>query len=220
MAVVVTVDVDVARLPGMVLEQLHARMAPRLRAMASALLPEVQQYVRQAVEATPEYAQLVAGSLREEFGLPDAPAMVDEVVSAVVRSVSAEVLPPAGEYLGGIFVGAFAADFSDALSASSARYDSVNKDGDVTPVEWLTWLLFAGDAVVIADYGVFRGADPAFSRTGSHIMVKRRQGGSLQPWRVPPAYSGTFSANWLTRAAELAAPRVLGALERHARFLL
>jgi hypothetical protein len=51
-------------------------------------------------------------------------------------------------------------------------------------------------------------------------MVKRREGGRLQPFRVSPAFSGTAEDNWLTRAAHLAAGPVAALLERAARRLL
>jgi hypothetical protein len=220
MAITVTVDADLARLPGQILVELQRQAVPKLRALADTLLPEVRETVAEALHATPEYSSLVAGQLREEFGVVDGKEAVASIVRAIQAAARVEVIPPAGEYLGGVWAGAIREDFGDALGAEGAYYLSTNAKGQSSPVEWLKWLLFAGDTVVLTEYGLFSGADPSYSRTGRLIMAKRKAGGKLAPFRVPPAYAGTARSNWLTRAAELAAPRLLQFLEREARKLL
>lgn len=220
MAVLVTVDAELARLPGQILGELRRQATTRLLALARAALPFVRHEVRRAMMASQEASELVSGRLRVEFGIENGTAAVNSIIDAIEASVRVEVVPGAGEFLGGLFIGAFRDDFSDALSADGARYDSVNASGRILPIEWLSWLLFAGDAVVISDYGLFGGADPQYSRTGRHIMVKRKEGGKLSPWRVPPAYAGTTSDNWLSRCVEQAAPGVLRFLEAEARRLI
>lgn len=167
-----------------------------------------------------EYESLLGGKLRGEMGLADPKAALDSVVRAVGNAVRVDVTAGAGQVLAGMRVQAVRSDFADALAADGARYDSVNAAGRVTKVEWLSWLLFAGDRVVIADYGVVRGSFDEFSRTGTHLMTKAFEKGRATPWRVPPEFSGTGTDNFLTRVADRAEPLVAAAVEKELRRVL
>ena len=215
MGIQVTVDVEVGRLPGLVVAEIHRKLGPRLRALPSTLLPVVQKAVLEGMRATRHHAELLNGVLQRELGLEFPDQMVGDVEDAVVKAVRVESLAPAGEFFGGVWAGAFVDDFADALSAKSAVYVSKNTKERQTPVEWLKWLLFAGDTIVVAGRDVFGGASE-YSRTGTLIMAKRHGKG----WWVPPAFAGTAQSNWLTDAAHLAAPVVQREFEKAAHGLL
>lgn len=219
MAIIITAEVDVSRVDGEILREVIARIQPRLQILANVLVPEVRSAIAVAMRNTPEYPQLLSGELQREFGLEDSAPVLDSVVAAVQESVRATVLPPRGDYLGGVWLGAFRSDFSDALGASGAQYVSHSRRGSVL-VPWLRWLLFEGDAVVLAEWGILRYVEEKFSRTGSHIMVRRKEGGKLAPWRVPPAFAGTKESNWLTKAAQLAARPIQDVIVREAQRIL
>lgn len=213
MAVLITTTVDVARLPGELAAELRRRVAGGMAAAAAAVVPSVREVVRRGMVASPEYASLLGGRLRGEFGLADPKPALDAILRAVGESVRSTPRRAAGESLGGFVVEAIRSDFRDALAADGASYTSVNRQGQATQVDWLEWLLFAGDRVVIGDFGVAVGAFDRYSRTGTHLMFKAKERGAVQPWRVPPEFSGTASGNWLTRVAEAVAQDVAAAAD-------
>lgn len=216
-AVLITTEVDVARLPGELLSEVRKRVSRGMATAAAAVVPEVRRTVQQGIVSSPEYSSLLAGKLRGEFGLAEPKAALDSIVRAVGASVQSRVLTGSGEFLGGLVVQAIRSDFRDALSADGASYTSVNKAGGASAVDWLEWLLFAGDTVVIGDYGVAVGNFEKFSRTGTHLMLRAKEKGRVQPWRVPPEFSGTEGGNWLTRVADAVAPDVMAAVDRELR---
>lgn len=61
-------------------------------------------------------------------------------------------------------------------------------------IEWLKWLIEAGDSDVIFGYKIRYGVD--IGRTGEAIMIKSKHAN----WRVPPEFSGTIDNNFITRS--------------------
>jgi hypothetical protein len=214
--VAVEVQLDLRDFERRYREALLRQVGERLGRVAAAVGAPAREAVRAAVEATPHYASLLAGDLRKEFGLADAAGAVEGVVRALEASARTAARPPAGGDLGGVTVSLFRSDFSDALSADGASYVSDGRRG-AFDIEWLSWLLFDGDAVVVEDYGVVTGVPTQRSRTGDAIMSPVGRGDRLRPWRVPPAFSGTAYANWLTEAAGRAGPLVRDLLVREGR---
>ena len=70
-----------------------------------------------------------------------------------------------------------------------------------TAIPWFEWLTTLGDAVIVREYDVESGF-PSKSRTGDKIMVRGKG------WRVPPAYSGTETNNFVTRATDSILPEL------------
>lgn len=214
---VFSTEVDAAGLAEGLAREIRGHVAKGLAQVAARVATPVRQEVELAVAGSPEYASLMAGQLRGEFGLADPQTVLPAVARAAAASVRVTPQAAAGDFLGGLLVEAMRSDFRDALAADGARYVSTNRRGEANPVEWLEWLLFAGDRVVIADYGVATGPFDKHSRTGTHLMLKTREKGRLQPWRVPPAFAGTERNNWLTRVADAAGPRVLATVDQVVR---
>jgi len=215
--VVLSTEVNAAGLAEGLAGEIRGYVARGLARVAARVAAPVRQEVEHAVVGSREYESLMSGQLRGEFGLADPGTVLPGVAKAAAASVRVTPRAGAGDDLGGLVVEAMRSDFRDALAADGARYVSANRAGESHPVEWLEWLLFAGDRVVIADYGVATGPFDRFSRTGTHLMLKTRAKGRVQPWRVPPAFAGTEHANWLTRVAEAAGPRVLEAVTQAVR---
>jgi hypothetical protein len=157
---------------------------------------------RDAVLASPEYASLVGGGrLQAELGVTEPGPAVESVIEALQAAILVETLPVrvgGGSASGGVRVSLLKADVSDALSAEGVSYESEGGDR----VDWLEWLLTAGDAVVITGH-YFQAGFPEFSRTGLGFMSK----GRFRTWAVPAEFSGTANSNWLTRALEAASAR-------------
>ncbi len=205
-------------------------LGPQLRRallkLAIDLLPALREEVGQGMRASEEYASLVNGQLREEFGIADGQGAVESVIAAVQASVVVEQLPATLDVLGGIDIGIFRDDLSDALSASAAVYISHSmRKGTSLPIPWLKWLLLEGDGVVIEGFELLTGQSKrkisfrSSSRTGRAIMVRRdyvhrsryhaaRGRAGPSSWSVPPKFAGTARSNWITKVAEAIAPNV------------
>ena len=62
-------------------------------------------------------------------------------------------------------------------------------------IPWLSWLLTAGDAIIIGDFGV--DYEVGTGRTGGATMSREEK-----PFKVDPMYSGDEQDNFITRAIE------------------
>jgi hypothetical protein len=94
-------------------------------------------------------------------------------------------------------------DFNDLISMG----ESVVVTEKGTDLNWLSWLLIDGDAIIISDYMFVAGPFDT-SRTGMGIM--RQSGGA---WRVPPEFAGQINNNWITRAIDAAASEIDNTLQ-------
>ncbi len=218
---------------------LQTYITARMEAFAQRALPKVREYVATSLLTSRHHISLMTGTLREQFGIVSPGPLLAAIATALQASVSATVIRPVGDNLGGVEFGAFRADFADAMNSGAATYRTSGSrrfPGGVN-LPWLQWLLFDGDRVVIPDYDILvAGAAPptgyakrkvsrfSASRTGKAVMVKRdytgrsrhhaSQGRTGSGWRVPPEYAGTASRNWLTEAADTAGPFVYDMLEK------
>ena len=67
---------------------------------------------------------------------------------------------------------------------------------------WLSWLLTAGDSIIIANFGVEFGSFPQ-SRTGGARMAQK-----AAPYKVNSAFSGTEDDNFITRSISVASGEI------------
>lgn len=152
----------------------------------------IGELVRQLVMNTPEYDSLLNGRLKVELGLKDSALALNQILQALSQGITIDyhgLRLSGASVVGGFNVGLVKDNFSDLIGLSYSSYTSgPNK------VDWLEWLLFKGDAIVITGYEI-KYTYSQTSRTHSAIMIKGTGG-----WRVPPQYSGTASDNFITRA--------------------
>lgn len=144
-----------------------------------------------AIKSQPEYAALLSGQLRYEFGLTNSITKVEEIINIWANNIELTNSPPklrGSQIVASYSISMIKSDYSDVLSAPSAKQLI---DGGSLP--WLNWLLTKGGAILVPSYDVEFGPNPR-SRTGAAIMVK---GGNYQ---VDPRYAGTDGNNWITRA--------------------
>jgi len=95
-------------------------------------------------------------------------------------------------------------DLNGVIGDQVALVVDKNRDYELP---WLQWLLLRGNEVIVQNYSVKIGPNPA-SRTGNAIMVQ-----SNRNWRVPPEFVGTQTNNWTTRAIAAAETEILQALQ-------
>lgn len=149
---------------------------------------------KELVRATPEFQSIWSNDkLNYELGLSNPQHTLNAVLDALAEGVEVVFNPVvhiAGNKLAGSVQVILVKDkFTDILGISEAQYRSGRYN-----IPWLHWLLFEGDRVLLADYGILRGTF-AHSRSGEAIMVKNNK-----RWSMPPEFSGTEDNNFITRA--------------------
>ena len=141
--------------------------------------------------------------MRFDFGLTGDPA--PQIVNAVVESVDVRIKQVKGSQngiSGGLTVLVQPSSFANLLSLPVA----MQKLEIEARIPWLEWLLTAGDAIIIADFGVEFGN---YGRTGKARMSKKKA-----PYKVPSTFSGTIDNNFVTRAIDGAFPQIKEIIRR------
>ena len=179
------------------LEATRRELAARAPIIANHLRPVVVA----AFRATDEYGELADGKLSEEFGLRSGKLAADGVADAVAAATHFGVQPD-----GSVLFSAVAEDFSDALSAKTAWYFSVNRRGQSRPVDWLKWYLFPGQAVA-PGFGLSLRGTPG-ARAGGRFMMKVGQ--------KVKQYAPSDGSGWMRRVADVATPQFIKLLSEEA----
>lgn len=161
-----------------------------LRTAASNIRKQVVEVVRRAIINCPEIRELSSGVLKFDFGLTEDPstAIANSVASSTRVSVS-KITSRGGSFRGGIRITIQPSTFSNLLTLPIAE-QAIESGGSIP---WLRWLLTAGDAIIIGDFGV--DYEVGAGRTGG-----ARMSGSEKPFKVNPLYSGDEQDNFVTRA--------------------
>lgn len=158
----------------------------------SVIKAELPGILYAAITSRPEYMSLVAGTLRLEFGIPDANVKVASLIDTWISNIEYNYVKPvmSGSKINSSISAQFVkADFSDVINS-----DDANVITSEYTLPWLKWLLLDGSAIIVPKHNVVFGPNPR-SRTGDAIM---RQ--SVSGWKVPAEYAGRSSDNWITRA--------------------
>ena len=161
---------------------------------SSEIRNEIKPIVANALFGSPEIVSLQGGVLRFDFGLTGDPG--PQIVNAVVESLQVKVEKTRGNangISGGLTLSVQPSDYSNLLTLPVAM-QALEIEGRVP---WLEWLLFAGDSIIIAHYGVEYGA--GLGRSGGAHMVSLKDA-PLGPYKVNSAFSGTIDNNFITRA--------------------
>lgn len=146
------------------------------------------------LQGTGTYESLIDGDLAGHFGLVIGARKthVDAILQVIANNIEVEFKEyrlRADSFVGGIFIRAIIADFSDILDLPQATQFTERFE----PLPWLRWLLTAGDRIIIKKYEI--RFYPGEGRSGKAIMMED----DAEVWRVPPEYSGTETNNWLTK---------------------
>ena len=154
----------------------------------------IKPIIASALFGSPEIVSLQSGVLRFDFGLTGDPG--PQIVNAVVESLQVrmqKVRGGANGVSGGVTLSIQPSDYSNLLTLPVAM-QALEIEGSIP---WLEWLLFAGDSIIIAHYGVEYGA--GLGRSGGAHMVNLKDA-PLGPYKVNSAFSGTADNNFITRA--------------------
>lgn len=164
-------------------------------AKSLALKKQIFDLIDAGIKNSPEYDSLLSGKLSAIFGLRNPQTILNRIIEAIKDGLQIEVKPAVFSSLitAGITISLLRRDLQEVLNVEGVSYDS---DGGF--VDWLKWLLTAGDSVVIVDYEVVFGNAFVGSRSDFAIMEKNIGKG----FSVPPEFSGTLDNNWLTRSLE------------------
>lgn len=158
--------------------------------------PDLVNYVEKKLREYPSntYYSLNFGELQRDFGFSPGENVAEQVVKTISSSIRLSKLGPTSVSLGGFRLEILKEGIQSLLSKNFAAYDS---NGNT--VDWLRWLLTAGDTIVVADYQVMKhkGTPLSSSRSGYALMISPKMS---QGFRVDPNHSGTIDDNWITRA--------------------
>lgn len=158
--------------------------------------PDLVNYVEKKLREYPSntYYSLNFGDLQRDFGFSPGENVAEQVVKTISSSIQLSKLGPTSLSLGGFRLEILKEGIQSLLSKDFAAYDS---NGNT--VDWLRWLLTAGDTIVIADYQVMKdkGTLLSSSRSGYALMISPKMS---KGFRVDPSHSGTIDDNWITRA--------------------
>ena len=161
-----------------------------LRTAASNIRKQVVEVVRRAIINCPEIRELSSGVLKFDFGLTEDPstAIANSVAGSTRVSIS-KITSRGESFRGGIRITIQPSTFSNLLTLPIAE-QAIESGGSIP---WLRWLLTAGDAIIIGDFGV--DYEVGAGRTGGARMSE-----SEKPFKVNPLYSGDEQDNFVTRA--------------------
>lgn len=180
-----------------ILNAFRLKLNSVLKRAAPSIKRRIGDVCEQLIQRTGEYNSLLSGDLLGELGVPDIGRRLDEILDTIKNSCDVQFTPlmqVGGVLNGGLTIGMVRSDFLDILGLPEAAY--VTSRG--TDIPWLNWILTQGDRIIIMGYDVkiplTTAAEKSKSRTGLALMTPGTG------WRVPPAFSGTLSDNFITRA--------------------
>jgi len=179
-----------------VAEELKATLDRTISQLIRKIRPSLVVYIENKLRKDPNntYYSLDVGELKRDFGFRLGENVGERVVKEISRSIEFTKLGPTSASLGGVRLQLLKGGIEFLLDKDFGAYDS---NGNT--VDWLSWLLTAGDTIVVADYQVMKekGTPLRGSRSGYALMVSPRMS---KGFRVDPNHSGTEDDNWITRA--------------------
>lgn len=154
---------------------------------------EIKSLVAEALRNQPEYASLMTGTLKAEFGIFSS-SSIQSVINGLIETlqVTKDNIKISNNGLSGGFKLTMmkSDDLNGLIYADFASV--IDDDGYVLP--WLQWLLLEGQSIIVKNYEVLY-TKSASSRSGMALMKP-----SNSSWKVPAQFSGTEKNNWTTRA--------------------
>ena len=199
-----------------VAQELKATLDRTISQLIRKIRPSLVAYIEDKLRKGPNdtYNSLDIGELRRDFGFRSGQNAGERVVKAISGSVEFTKLGPTSASLGGFRLQLLKGGIEFLLDKDFGVYDS---NGNT--VDWLRWLLTAGDTIVVADYQVMKdkGTPLKGSRSGYALMISPKMS---RGFRVDPNHSGTIDDNWITRALAATEVDMLAKLQKGLEELL
>ena len=178
-------------------ENLRANYRRSYPAIKRAIKRLVEEAIRNAFNDNQTVQDLRgATDLVAQLGLTDNLQKVAAIRDALTKGLNISVSADKGLLRIRLEVGQ--KDFSDILGLPAAYQEWTDATGTTEkgpPLPWLEWLLLEGDQPIITNS--YFSKSQGTGRTGLPGTMAENRGGK-KGWRVPPAYSGIASANFIT----------------------
>lgn len=167
--------------------------------------PQFTAIILSALQGSPTTQSLLTGKLKDDFGLFG--NVVTVTIANIVDYISKNIIVDISrsKISGSILTLAVtipAGDVKNIIRLDGASYPS--KGGDVN---WLEWLLTKGTEIVIGDFWLYPYAKGFTRSGGTSVMLKLVNQG--EPFRVDPGHAGTETDNFIIRAIEPYAQKML-----------
>jgi hypothetical protein len=176
-----------------ILEDIKKQIDIAINKSIPSISQEIKNLVAEALRSQPEYASLMTGTLKAEFGIFSS-SSIQSVINGLIETlqVTKDSIKISNNGLSGGFKLTMmkSDDLNGLIYADFASV--IDDDGYVLP--WLQWLLLEGQSIIVKNYEVLY-TKSASSRSGMALMQP-----SKSSWKVPAQFSGTEKNNWTTRA--------------------
>jgi len=181
-------------------EEVLKQMERRLIAAKARVGDTIYNYLRQAINDSPEILALQQSDLRFDLGVrPEEVASVKDGIIQIIANTTRLTVIRNKTYVS-YRVEIIKSDYTDMLSIAGAEFESIHG----FRIPWLEWLLLSGHQQVVKSYRVKYKDYPARgSRSGGAIMV---QGGSYSV--VPSEFTGVADDNFITRSLDKMFPEI------------
>lgn len=196
-----------------VTKEIKEQISIRLSQFIAMVRPDVVRFVEDALRKDPDgiYTSLNDGDLQIDFGFESGQNVGEKVVKEISNSVSFTKLRPNSASVGGLRLEVLKGGINFLLTKDFSSYDSNGNS-----VDWLNWLLLAGDTIVVADYEVIYKRTRS-SRSGRGLMISPEM---TNGFRVRPEMSGVEDDNWITRSLLVAEKKLQEHFQKAFRYIV
>jgi hypothetical protein len=196
-----------------VTKEIKEQISIRLSQFIAMVRPDVVRFVEDALRKDPDgiYTSLNNGDLQIDFGFESGQNVGEKVVKEVSNSISFTKLRPNSFSVGGLRLEVLKGGINFLLNKDFSSYDSNGNS-----VDWLNWLLLAGDTIVVADYEVIYKRTRS-SRSGRGLMISPEM---TNGFRVRPEMSGVEDDNWITRSLLVAEKKLQEHFQKAFRYIV
>lgn len=189
-----------------ILKSIREHMDNAINQSINSISSAIKSIVSEALRSQPEYASLMAGTLKAEFGIPNSSvvnAVIDDLVNTLKIHKNNITINNFG-LKGGLELTMIK---SDDINGITENENAMVKNNDQL-LPWLHWLLLEGNNSIVKNYDV-EYTKSIKSRSGMAIMTS-----SDNSWRVPPDFAGTAQDNWTTRAIDSVENDILSIIQQ------
>lgn len=194
-------------------KEIKEQISIRLSQFIALVRPDVVKFVEDSLRKDPDgiYTSLNNGDLQIDFGFESGQNVGEKVVKEISNSVSFTKLRPNSSSVGGLRLEVLKGGINFLLTKDFSSYDSNGNS-----VDWLNWLLLAGDTIVVADYEVIYKRIRS-SRSGRGLMISPEM---TNGFRVRPEMSGVEDDNWITRSLLVAEKKLQDHFQKAFRYIV